>query len=125
MPKHHKFVANWNPTRFKNWAEKIGANVKNVITHILQNREVPEQAYKTCLGILNLNKKYGNERLDAACKRAIAYGIFTYKAIRSILIKNLDKIIPIEEFSKKIPEHQNIRGSEYYKEELKPEAINE
>jgi transposase len=113
MPPQHQFVSDWSPERMISWGEKAGSSVKEMIEGILRRREFPEQAYKVCLGILSLSKKYGNERLNNACKRAIEYRYYSYKAVKNILEKGLDRLK--EESSPcAFPCHSNIRGSEYF-----------
>jgi transposase len=112
MPKDHRFVNDWSPERFTRWAANIGENVEAVITHVLGTRKHPEQAYKTCMGILHLSKHYGPDRLNKACRRAASYGLFTYKGIKEILEKNLDDY-QMDTFQS-MPSHTNIRGNKYY-----------
>lgn len=117
MPSHHKFYTEWSPQRFINWSKKQGMYVEQVIAEILKRRQHPEQAYRSCLGVLSLEKKYNGERVNLACKRAIEYGAYKYKAIKNILDKGLDKIIKLPEENKNLPDHENIRGSEYFEKE--------
>lgn len=112
----HKFVAEWTPERFLNWAEGIHKDVKVYIFHILDKKQHPEQSYKSCVGILSLAKKYGNDRLINACRRAIDYEMYNYKTILQILEKGLDCQTDEDEIKQlKMPLHENIRGEEYYK----------
>ena len=112
MPSHHQAMNDWNPERLINWAGNLGEYVKAVISNILGQRQHPEQAYKTCLGILNLAKKYDKKRLNKACKRAIEFQYYSYKGIRNIL-KNGTEEQQLDCFEP-LPEHQNIRGNRYY-----------
>lgn len=109
----HKFYADWSPQKFINWGHKVGTSVKIMIEKILKSRQYPEQAYKVCLGILNLPKKYGDDRVNSACKRAIQYDNISYKAVKRILEKGLDKL-PEETLRPLFPEHENIRGNKYF-----------
>ena len=82
---------------------------------LLNSRAHPEQAYKSCIGILSLEKKVGKYRLEKACSRALLYGGMSYKLVRSILDKGLEQIP--EEFA--LPadatlQHENIRGKQAY-----------
>lgn len=111
----HKFIADWTPERFLNWAESIHKDVKTYIFHILDKKQHPEQAYKSCVGILALTKKVGNERLIKACQRAIDFEMYNYKTIQQILEKGLDNQTPEEETGQvQMPLHDNIRGENYY-----------
>ena len=83
------------------------------ILKILDRKQHPEQAYKSCVGILGFAKKVGNDRLTKACQRALGYGIYNYKTIQKILEMGLDTQMEEEE-SVEMPQHDNIRGEEYY-----------
>jgi transposase len=112
MPKQHRQYADWSPQRFTNWASKIGKHVTTVINTILSSRKHPEQAFKTCLGILKLTDKYDNHRLDNACENAIEFNYITYKGIKYILENDLDNYK--KELFQALPVHNNIRGQQYY-----------
>jgi transposase len=111
----HRFVSDWTPERFISWAEGIHEDVKLYILKILDRKQHPEQAYKSCVGILSFAKKVGNDRLIKACQRALGYGIYNYKTIQSILEKGMDNCDQSEENEQlKMPLHDNIRGEDYY-----------
>jgi len=115
MPAKHKWKENWNPDKLKNWAESMGPSVKLMIEELLKNARHEEQAYKSCLGILNIPKnKYSLYDLDLACQRALSYGQHSYKSVKNILQKNLHKQ-PLEaDLFSNLPEHENLRGGHYY-----------
>lgn len=115
MPSHHRFVSEWSSEKFIAWAEGIGVHCRGYITGVLDNKQHPEQAYKSCLGILHLAKKVGNQRLDNACRRASDYGAYSYAMVERILQKGWDHIAEDPEESLPVPDHENIRGGSYYK----------
>jgi hypothetical protein len=112
----HRFVSDWSPEKFIAWAASIHPDVKLFIEGVLDKKQHPEQAYKSCIGILSFVKKTGKERLINACKRALDYGHFNYKIIQTILEKGLDQYTESEEENHQMimPLHENIRGEEYY-----------
>ena len=114
LPSHHQFVSDWSPDKFINWASGYGEETEHYIRKVLESKQHPEQAYKSCIGILSFGKKYGKARLKNACKRAIYYNSYSYNTIKNILKKGLDKI----EFEKQkqftLPLHENVRGESYY-----------
>jgi transposase len=115
MPKSHQQYSAWSPQRFIQWAEKIGPSTAGVITQALSSRRHLQQSYRTCLGILRLEKPYGDSRLEAACGRALLLGSYRYKSIESILKHGLDSKPLPEQPELDIPEdHDNIRGPSYY-----------
>jgi len=111
----HQFVTDWTPQRFIDWAASIDEPVKEFIIHLLDRKQHPEQAYKSCMGVLSFAKKVGNERLSNACKRALDHHVFNYKIIDNILKRGLDKIVeePTQQ-EQELPFHKNIRGDKYY-----------
>jgi len=114
MATFNNHLLDWNPQRFIEEAHKIHEDVENYIALVISKKAHPEQAYKSCQGILSFAKRVGNERLINACRRAHLYGLFHYKIIESILQKNLDQY-DIDEEIHEMPAHDNIRGEEYYK----------
>jgi len=115
MASAHQFVSDWTPERFLNWATGIHEDVHLYILKILDRKQHPEQAYKSCVGILSFAKKVGNDRLIKACQRALGYGIYNYKTIQTILEKGMDKLDETEENKQmEMPLHENIRGEDYY-----------
>ena len=116
MPKSHQKYLEWTPSRIIRWAGKNGPETQNLISQILDSRTHPEQAYRSCLGIMRLAKRYSPERLEAASKRAILIKAYSYKSIESILKKGLDQQTFLFESTEntKTVNHSNIRGEEYY-----------
>jgi transposase len=110
----HQFMTEWTPQRFINWAGSIDEHVKLLIINILEKKQHPEQAYKSCMGILSLTKKVGKGRLINACTRALEYGIYNYKIVQNILEKGLDKMEQNNDEQQDLPKHDNIRGKKYY-----------
>ncbi len=113
MPPEHRYVTEWSPTYFIEKAQSIDPIVEYYITQVLAKKQHPEQAYKSCQGILSFSKRVGNIRLIKACKRAHEIGYYNYKIIEDIIKNNLDKYdedpVPPE-----MPVHENIRGGNYY-----------
>jgi transposase len=115
MPESHRQAGEWSPERLMRWASKIGPATEKLIQTVLGSRKHPQQAYRSCLGILRLSKPYGDERLEAACRRALTLGSCRYKSIESILKHRLDEQ-PLEAQQElALPDtHDNIRGPAYY-----------
>jgi transposase len=115
-PKAHRDYADWTPERLVNWAAESGPHTAQLIRHILSTRAHPQQGYRSCLGIMRLGKKYGTERLEAACQRALLLQACSYKSLESILKRQLDRQ-PLPDAATEsavTPEHDNIRGPHYY-----------
>lgn len=117
MPKRHREYLDWTPSRILEWAATMGQATEKVIDQILASREHPEQGYRSCLGIFRLGKLYGKDRIEAACRRALAIGASRYKSIRSILENSLDReALPETGGLAPAIHHTNLRGAGYYSE---------
>jgi hypothetical protein len=60
----------------------------------MRTKPHPEQGFRSCLGILRMEKTFGAQRLEAACRRGISIGAASYRSIASILKTGLDKAFP-------------------------------
>jgi transposase len=114
----HRYVSEWTPEKFIEEGRAIHEDIAAYLQHVIEDKQHPEQAYKSCSGILSLARKVGKERLINACRRAGTFGIYNYPIILEILKNNLDYLTEEEEQQTQLPfmpEHHNIRGSDYYK----------
>ena len=119
MPRAHKEYLEWTPERMHAWANKIGPNTGRLIKELIEMHKIPEQSYRSCLGILRMGKRYGDDRLENAAIRALHIGAIRYRNIESILKSGLDQqplSKPDSESMAAAPTvlHENIRGSKYY-----------
>lgn len=114
-PKSHRDYGDWPPSRLINWAASIGPNTASVVEEILAMRPHPEQGYRSCQALFRDAKTYGNLRMEAACKRALAIESPSRKSVEMILKRGLDRI-PLDEqgATPVTPVHENVRGGDYY-----------
>jgi transposase len=112
-PKH-KAVMNWSPENFLREAAEIHEDVEQYIRKILEINHYIDKSNKICSGILSLARKVGASRLAAACRLAHSYQRYSFLEIEDIL-KTQSEFTETEEETVGIPEHENIRGKEYYK----------
>jgi transposase len=118
MPPHHRFVQGWSPDYFLGKGSLIGPQTTEVFRQIFARYKHPEQAYKSCLGVLALATHYTPERLEAASTRALHYQSPTYRTLKAILQQSLDQQ-PLTGASDQqalaLPfTHEHVRGPEYY-----------
>lgn len=91
MPPDKVFFADWNRDRFLSWAEKSGQATRLVVLSILERAIIEQQAYRSCFGLLNLQNKYSDLRLERACKLILSRTESpTYQQVKNILEKNMD-----------------------------------
>lgn len=116
LASKHRYAGDWTPEKFIERASLVGTSTKEYIIKILDLKQHPEQAYKSCQGILSYAGRAGIARLENACVRALFYQEYSYQTIRAIIEKGLDQAgIDIESEIRIIPPHDNIRGNTYYK----------
>jgi transposase len=118
-PKAHQKYLEWTPSRIIAWAGKTGPKTAELVAAVMKARPHPEQGFRSCLGILRLEKRYGKDRLEAAAGRAMAIKGYSYKSVASILKTGLDQLpLPFAGATGKEvtppKNHPNVRGSRYY-----------
>ena len=117
MPESHREYAEWTPQRLSRWAAESGPCVGEFVQTMLLTYVRPEHGFRPAFGLISLSKRYGHERLERACARALRAGATKYANVKSILEKGLDLLDVLPE---PVPDpivHQNVRGSEYFKKE--------
>lgn len=118
MPeKHQKYneTRGWDEDYFLKKAKEIGENAVKIMERILSGKPFVQEAYASCKGLLRLSSLYGKDRFEKACHRALPSPRVNYRMINNILSNNLDmqEEDPLTLFPS-IPDHENIRGADYY-----------
>lgn len=114
MPRAHRRYAEWTPARMLAAAEAAGPSVAAFCEAVMAARPHPEQGFRTCFGVLSLEKTYGRARLDAACRRGLQIGARSVSSIRSILKTGLDQAFLDLTPDPEPLRHANIRGQRYF-----------
>jgi len=118
MPENHRKYwdsQQFDGARYRSWASQIGENTHYVIDSILKSFPVEQQAYKSCMGLLQLVKKYSQERLEKACAKARLMQSCSYTTVSNILKNGQDLIPdPRKALNKATPKHDQVRGPYYY-----------
>jgi len=115
MPAAHRAHKQWTPERLIHWGGSIGVNTAIFVTQLLQRFRHPEHGYRSCLGLLSLAKRYGPQRVEAACTLALELGAGHYRHVRDILNNGRDLVAraaPEPEWV--APVHDNVRGAANY-----------
>jgi transposase len=115
MPPAHRFHKEWTPQRVVAWGRTHGGHVAQLFEQILARRVHPEQGFRACLGIIRLERKVGNDRLDAACRRALEIGGHSYRSVRAILERGQEHAPLPADDARPESQHENVRGAEYYR----------
>ncbi len=72
-----------------NQAGKVGSHCHDLIELLFSDRVLDN--LRAAQGIVRLKTKYGSDRLNAACKRALDFDNPRYRAVKSILEKGLEQ----------------------------------
>ena len=115
-PKSHRRYLEWTPGRIIDWAAKVGPRCAEAVERILASKPHPEQGFRSCLGLIRLAGDYGHARMEAACQRALALDICSYRRIKSML-KTKRESCPLPDTSACKPRPNKasyIRGANYY-----------
>lgn len=112
MPTQHEKHHQWSAGRLMNWAKDIGDEALIWVKTQLKSKQHEQQAYRVCLGLLNLSRQYPPQRINKACGIASQHSLYRLKHIKDILSSNQDKLHPdAPEQKSLLPQsHENIRG---------------
>ena len=115
MPAAHRAHKQWTPERLVHWGNSIGANTGHFVAQLMRRFRHPEHGYRSCLGLLSLTKRYGPQRVEAACTLALELGAAHYRHVRDILTNGRDLIKRAAPEPQWVaPEHANLRGPANY-----------
>ena len=109
MPANHQFVVHADGDWFQREAEKIGPHTAAYFRALLQSRRYPQQAYRSCLGILALARKYSQAQLELACQHLLPAHLLSYSDMKSELAR-----LAAKPSTEPLPAHENVRGPNYY-----------
>lgn len=110
----HQHYLDRSPEYYKNKAMAKSGMFFQVVEKLFGQDKYPEQLYRTCDGLLGLQRKTDPTQFDKACGMALEYGVYSYAFIQNI-IKNKMTDTTLTETEKALPTHQNVRGPECFK----------
>ena len=110
MPAKHRFVLGLNADWLLRQAQEIGPQTFQYLTALLQSRPYPEQAYRSCLGVLSLARKHPRSFLEMACQRLQTAHLLSYGDLKS----ELEALVRQAQLDQPPTVHENIRGETYY-----------
>jgi transposase len=112
MPPAHSAVANRTPDTIRAEAAKIGIATAAYVERLLTSRDHIEQGVRSCLGILRLATQYPHERLEQACRGALAAGVRSSGYVEQWL--KTSHALPDPTPDTGAGSHANLRGPGYY-----------
>ena len=109
------------PTYCRKKASEYGPFTERLICKILSDHAM--RNLRKAQGILRLGEKYGKEQLEKACERALVYGNYRYRSIKTILEKGLFETP--EDDAPSVPSlsplgQSFLRPMDYFSQEVSP-----
>ena len=116
LSPNHLQYADGSPEQLLQWAAAVGPATEEVFQHhLLQNRHLANGIRAAC-AIQKLGRQYGADRLEEVCEFAVHIHSLSHSSILSIFRSKADKRLAADEKSKSSEMHDNVRGSDYYKQ---------
>lgn len=105
-----KKVSGYTKEDIMRMALQTGANTSELVEKMMERNPYVQQGFKSALGVIALEKKYGKEVLENACKELKDLKC-TYQSVRAYLEKGMSrlKIIRGEQSDEQPIVHDNIR----------------
>ena len=119
-PRAHREHLQWTPERLAEEAARSGPHLRRLVEAVLERSAHPAAGRRSCVGVVRLAKRCGEERSEAAARRALHFGTISFGSFKSILDKGLDREpLPEDgpEGAEPEPEpapHGNVRGPDYF-----------
>jgi transposase len=113
---HHQFYLKRSPEYYLKEASKVSQVLVQYFEYIFLEERHPELKYKTCDGLISLQKQYREqkEHFDKACQIAMNNNIRTYQFVKEVLQNKTYLCDDSISNQAQIPVHENIRGAQYY-----------
>ena len=119
MPENHRKFLEYNTDSFLAWGKNVGCSTLIVVKHFLYMHKVEQQGYKSCTSLMKLADRYGTERLENACVKALSYTPSPSLKNISTILKNGQDKVAVEKaassaFNKESSKYGITRGASYY-----------
>ena len=87
-----------------------------MVQRLLEQNPIREVGWRSARGLQRVGERYGAERTELACTRALALGARSYKTVARILALGRERMpLPGEETPEEPTiHHENVRGPDYY-----------
>ena len=98
----------------REWAERIGPSTLVVINRVFESVAIDEQGLNAALAVLRLARRYSAERVEAACRVALAGPVRSprYAHLQPLLATGQDHARPVVE--EPVEHGGYVRGASYY-----------
>lgn len=110
MPSSHRWVMELDAKWLLKRGQAVGPQTTEYLKGLLRSRRFPEQAYRSCLGVLRLADKFPHVMVETACQRLLDARLWSYQDLKAEL-DHMPRPIKTEATPRL---HENIRGEDYY-----------
>ncbi len=114
LSSQNQFYLARSPEYYLERAKEKSAGLQALVELIFQQNRYPETLYRTCDGLLRLQRSSPPETFERACRIAVENGMLSYKFIQRILENNMADYPAQAPVEVPLPIHANIRGKDYY-----------
>ncbi len=118
MPADHQYYKELNGrdgAYYRRWASAFGKNMESLIDRVLRSAKHEEQAYNSCMGILQYSKDSSRTLVDDAAETCLRLNTCNYSSFKRILNDLRDHKNTARPEPGHLPNHSNIRGKEAFK----------
>jgi transposase len=115
-PPQHQAWAERDVGGLLRWAAEVGPSTETMMQRILESNPHRDQTWRSGRALRRVGDKYGPERTEVACERALRFGARSYKPIERMLKGELDRRPHPDDADHggKPIVHDQVRGPGYY-----------
>lgn len=116
QPKSHEAYSQDQPAAILAWARQAGTSIHDFLNQHIEQYGRSALSLQAGRGLQRLAREFGEERLEAACERALQIHATSIKTVRSLLQHGLEKTAVNTKAANDdpLPAHENVRGPSYY-----------
>jgi len=115
LPSYYNRYVKQSPQMFADKAAEFSETFRKVIDRMFSRQVVPEMLYKSCEGLIHLQKATDPELFEKACGIALKMDMCKYGHIKNLVeskCRGYDEMM--DEPTLFPADHDNIRGANYY-----------
>jgi hypothetical protein len=115
LPSNHRYWLERSPEYYIGKAGEKSAKLARLFECIFAGNRPAEHHYRSCDGLLSLQRKTPVDTFERAVDIAIENEMYSYRSVMN-LIQNDAQNRQEQSEEKPLPQHSNVRGKEYYKQ---------
>jgi hypothetical protein len=109
----HQHYLDRSPDYYINKARKQNDTLTQLFRLIFDQNRHPEQLYRSCDGLLSLQRQTDPGVFARACQMAMEHEVYSYQFIKNVINNKMTQKQE-EPNNLDLPDHENVRGKSYY-----------